>query len=64
METLSTKQLSKKLGISDWKAKELMRSKRFPSFRIGKLWKVMEADLEKWVSEQKSYTYKEKGAMR
>lgn len=40
-------------GISEWKASAMMRSKGFPSFRVGRLWRVREEDLESWIKERK-----------
>ena len=51
--TLGTKELCEYLGISMWMAQSLMRSKSFPSFRIGRFWKVTKDDLDNWINKQK-----------
>lgn len=48
------KELAERLGISEWYARQLMRAEGFPSFRIGKLWKVDENDLVRWIQEKRS----------
>lgn len=53
MKTYSTTELMEALGIGERKAKELMRSKSFPSFKVGRLWKVEEGDLMRWIKERK-----------
>lgn len=53
MKTYNTKDLMKILQISEWNAITLMKSKGFPSFKIGRLWRVREEDLEKWIRERK-----------
>lgn len=50
---LNTSDVAERLNISTWYARQLMRSDYFPSFKIGKLWKVTEEDLNKWVNERR-----------
>lgn len=53
MGAISTHELMTYLKISEWKALAIMRSKGFPSFRVGREWRVMEEDLNKWINERK-----------
>lgn len=50
---MSVKELREYLGCSNAKAYELVKSKGFPSFRVGKTFKVRRNDLVKWVNNQK-----------
>lgn len=48
--TLTVKELAQVLGVGETKARELMKSKGFPSFRIGKKWLVSITRFESWLN--------------
>ena len=48
--TLNCKELAQVLGCGDTKARELMKSKGFPSFRIGNRWLVSITRFEEWLN--------------
>ena len=52
--TLCADEVAKVLGISRANAYNLMRSKGFPTLKIGKRRMVTKHDLLKWMSEQVS----------
>ena len=49
--TLTVKELAQVLGIGETKARELMRSKSFPSFRISNKYLVSIVRFEQWLNE-------------
>lgn len=51
-EFLTVKDVQTILGIGKSKAYELFASKDFPSIKIGTVYRVSQADFDKWVSEQ------------
>lgn len=48
--TLNVKELGSVIGCGDTKARELMKSKGFPSFRIGNRWLVSTSRFEEWLN--------------
>lgn len=52
-ELMSVKELREYLGCSNAKAYELVKSKGFPSFRIGNAYKIRKCDFVHWVNNQK-----------
>ena len=55
---ISLKELASKLDISYHSAYRLARAKGFPSYKIGGLWRVDIAKLDRWLAvnnEQKQY---------
>ena len=48
--TLNCKELAQVLGIGETKARELMRSKNFPSFRISNKYLVSITRFEEWLN--------------
>jgi len=49
---ITLKQLQEKLHIGKNTALELVNLKSFPAIKIGKVWRIGEVDLEKWLHEQ------------
>ena len=49
--TLTVKEMAQVLGIGETKARELMRSKNFPSFRISNKYLVSIVRFEQWLNE-------------
>ena len=49
--TLTIKELAQVLGIGETKARELMKSKGFPSFRISNKYLVSIVRFEQWLNE-------------
>lgn len=52
-ELMTVKELRSYLGCSNAKAYEIVKSKGFPSFRIGNAYKIRKMDFVHWVNEQK-----------
>ena len=50
---LSQIEVTNVLGISKSKTYELMKAKGFPSFPVGKQWRVAKEDFIKWMESQK-----------
>ena len=50
--TYSVPEMAKVLGISDFKAYQLVKTKGFPTIKIGKRLLVSVNGLESWVEEQ------------
>ena len=53
MECLTPNQVMKMLSIERAYVYELFNSKDFPSFKVGKHWRVRLDDLEAWIEKQK-----------
>ncbi len=54
MNELSPEEVGKRLGLSPRSVHELLRTKRLPGYKVGRLWRVDEADLEAWKERQKA----------
>lgn len=54
MNILTTENLQDILQLSDKQAKALMRTKGFPSFKIGREYRVTESALQQWLDSTKS----------
>ena len=50
--TYSVPEMAKVLGISDFKAYQLVKTQGFPTIKIGKRLLVSVSGLESWVEEQ------------
>ena len=58
LQVLGVKELQGVLHISKDRAYALMRSKDFPSMRIGKKYYVTMENLEKWLQDYTNRTFK------
>lgn len=52
MKLLEIKDIAEKLGIRISTAYVLVNSEDFPSFKIGKLWKAPEHEVDLWIQRQ------------
>ncbi len=50
---LSPREIGERLGLSPRSVHDLLRTKRLPGYRVGRLWRVNEAELQAWVERQK-----------
>ncbi len=50
---LSPREIGERLGLSPRSVHALLRTKRLPGYRVGRLWRVNEAELQAWVEGQK-----------
>ena len=48
---LGRKQVAERLGLSPLTVGKMMRAGRLPAFKMGRLWRVREADLDTYVRE-------------
>ena len=48
---LDRKEVAKRLGISPFTAGHKMRAGELPAFKMGRLWRVREADLDAYIRE-------------
>jgi putative molybdopterin biosynthesis protein len=53
-KTLTCKELSKMLRIGKTKLYELLRSGELPSFRVGRLYRVTLADVERYIEHSRN----------
>lgn len=50
---LSPREIGARLGLGPRSVHELLRSNRLPGYKMGRLWRMNEADLQAWVERQK-----------
>ncbi len=50
---LSPREIGARLGLSPRSVHALLRTKRLPGYRVGRLWRVNEAELQAWVERQR-----------
>jgi|GraSoiStandDraft_47_1057283.scaffolds.fasta_scaffold978422_2 excisionase family DNA binding protein len=54
MAALTTEQVAKRLNTTERTIRRMLNDKRLKGFRLGpRVWRVEEADLEKFIEEQK-----------
>lgn len=51
---LNPREIGARLGLSPRSVHELLKTGRLPGYRVGRLWRVNEADFEAWVEKQKN----------
>ena len=49
---LTTQQVAALLQISKFTVYRMAVDRAIPAFKIGKVWRVRESDLDKWIDEQ------------
>lgn len=49
---LTTKEVQEILQLNDRQARALMRTASFPSFRIGREWRIAEDALDAWIAKR------------
>ena len=49
MTVYGTEQLADLFGITEQQARKLMKHEGFPSFKIGRAYKITEQDLQDWI---------------
>lgn len=49
---LTTDQVAEFLQISKFTVYRMAVDKTIPAFKIGKVWRIRESDLDKWIDEQ------------
>ena len=52
-EELSPRELGVRLGLRPRSVHELLRTNQLPGYKVGRLWRVDEADFQAWVESQK-----------
>lgn len=55
---LTPKDVSILLGINKNSANSLFNNIAFPSFRVGKHWRILQSDFLAWIEKQKSFSGK------
>jgi excisionase family DNA binding protein len=51
---LTPEETAARLGIPSRSVRELLRTKQLPGYKVGRLWRVGEADLRAWVERRKN----------
>ncbi len=58
-EYLTPEQIAERLKVATKSVHEMFRSGMLPGFKLGRLWRIAEADFERWVQAQKKMPSRE-----
>jgi excisionase family DNA binding protein len=53
MALLTTKQTAQYLAVSVWTVRELIEQKKIPAFKVGKNYRIDEADIQEFINQNR-----------